>query len=68
MHFTVSFGWWLFPVAVSITAFAVAYGLSPHRTPPTGYGNVADAIISLVIYGVAAIISLTVWLVWALLT
>jgi len=64
MDVTISFGWWLAPLAVTILAFGYAIWDGPSSARP----SYADAVIALIEYGAALIVSLIAWLVWALLT
>ncbi len=68
MEFTITFGWWLAPLAVTVGAFVAAHLANPTRTPPTGYGSIGDGLVALVEFGFATIVSLIAWLVWAVLT
>lgn len=67
MAFTIELGWWLVPVGATIAAFICAYALSPKRKPPTGLGSLGDGVVDLVLFGAATILSLTAWLIWAVL-
>ena len=60
---TLTIGWWLAPLAGTLTAFASAWWLT-RPTPRSSYG---DDIAAMMIYGFAAILSLSAWLVWAMI-
>ena len=67
MTFSIIFGWWLAPALVTIAAFAWSTHHQDHR--PTGdYGRIGQGIGNAILHGVALIVSLIVWLVWALAT
>lgn len=56
--------WWLLPLFVTVVAFGWA-AWADRDNSPGDYG--AGAILSLVIYGAATIVSLLAWLIWAVL-
>lgn len=65
MTFTIQFGWWLLPTALTIVAFLRALELDRGNVAGRGdYGF--SAFASAVYYGIALIVSLVAWLVWAL--
>lgn len=68
MAITITFSWWLAPLAVTIIAVGAAYWAEPSRTPPRGYGDIANAIVSVFAWGAATVVSLIAWLIWAVLT
>jgi len=66
MEITITFGAWLIPAAVT-AAVVVAAGLvewNDRKTPAKPVG----ALMSLLMWGAAAIVSLVFWLIWALLS
>jgi hypothetical protein len=68
MTLTLSIGWWAVPAAVSCAAL-VAWRLHHRNDPPaSGYGAPAQAMYQLMTLGVAVIVSLVAWLIWAVLT
>lgn len=67
MTFAITFGWWLVPALVTVAAFGAAYLAMPSRRPPSGYGDIGGAIVALVEFAAAAILSLIAWLAWAVL-
>ena len=68
MTFTIELGWWIAPAAVTLAAFLLAGLASPKSRSQMGYGSVGDAIVGVFICGVALIVSLVAWFVWAVLT
>lgn len=67
MTVTLSVGWWLLPLGITIGAFGAYAVWEARQPPPTGWGDAAGGIVSLLAVGVAAIVSLVAWLIWALL-
>jgi hypothetical protein len=67
MTFTVSFGWWLAPALVTALAFAWSY-TKQDRSPAYDYGRIGQGIGNAVLHGMALIVSLIAWLIWAVLT
>jgi hypothetical protein len=65
MTLTIQFGWWLLPLALTVAAFWRAAYLDRDNKPGGDYNM--SGIVSAVYYGLALIVSLAVWLVWALL-
>jgi len=65
---TIEFGWWILPLAVTITAFVIAYRASPETRPSNYLPDVVSPMIGFGMTLVAAIVSLVAWLVWALAT
>lgn len=59
---TISLGWWIAPLVVTLGAFIWALGKSAHTE--SGYLPVPSATVFL---PAATIVSLVAWLVWALL-
>lgn len=64
MTFTIQFGWWLIPFAVTTLSYFWAYYLSPPAMQSYGAG----AIVGLLLHALASIASLLAWFLWALLT
>ena len=56
----ITLGWWLAPLAVTVAAFCYAFG---GETLPTEYDASID---NAVLFGLATIVSLASWLIWAL--
>lgn len=69
MTFTLTLGWWVLPLIVTIGAYVAAYFATPKVDHSGMFGNVAIAAIAGVLYfAVATILSLLSWLIWALVT
>jgi hypothetical protein len=65
MTYTVSFGWWLVPLALTILFFGIAWCLS--RTSEISYYDpIAAKIVDAVIYVAALNFSIIGWLIWAI--
>ncbi|MBX9911220.1 MAG: hypothetical protein K2Z25_21260 [Beijerinckiaceae bacterium] len=65
---TLTIGTWGFPAAVTLMAFgwlAVSSALQP---PPAGYASIGDGIVGMFYAAAALIVSLSAWLLWAVLT
>ncbi len=62
--FTISAGWWLLPLAVTIAAFGYAAVVTRPSSSP-GYG---DGIVGAFFYGFALIMSLGAWFIWSVLS
>jgi hypothetical protein len=60
---TITLGWWVLPLMVTIAAFVAAGSYRP-RPSGYGYGDITGALLVMV----ALIVSLIAWLVWALAT
>lgn len=64
---TLVISWWAIPLLITIVAFIVAnVALSP--TSGGDYGAIGDALEFVFFNGVAFIVSLIAWLIYALLT
>lgn len=60
-------GWWVLPLAVTALSFGIATAKAD--TKPTGdYGRIGQGIGNAMLQGVALIVSLLAWLVWAIAT
>ncbi len=66
MEITITFGWWLAPLAVTIVACLAAWILD--RKPDHYRASIGDAIASMFVWVPAVFVSLIAWLIWALLT
>ena len=64
MTVSLSLGWWLVPVLVTILAFARAILLIRRQTPGSDYGAVYNAVAAFIMLMIAAVISLAAWLGW----
>lgn len=65
MTFSIHMGWWMLPLAATITSFASAAWRSKD-VEPGHYG--AGVLEALAYYWTALTVSLIAWLIWALLT
>lgn len=65
---TITIGWWLLPVAVTVGSFAWAIPMRQDERP-TGqmFDGMGYALGKALRCSAAAIVSLVVWLMWALL-
>lgn len=66
MTFTIEFGWWLAPAIISIMSSALALYITTRNSTSPACG--LDRLVALIIFEAALIISLTSWLIWAVLT
>lgn len=66
MTFTISLGWWLLPLAITIIAFGGAAWLAAD-VRPTAWLDLSALAVA-VYYGIATIVSLVAWLIWEVLT
>lgn len=66
MTVTITFGYWLIPTFITVLAFVTAWWYS--RPTPRYSRDYVGALIDLIFYGAATIVSLIAWLVWAVLT
>lgn len=64
---TLKIGWWTLPLAATLIAFAWAWWNGDYQ-PATGYGSIGKGFANLFLVAVALIVSLTAWLIWAVLT
>jgi len=64
---TVQFGWWLFPALITIISIIWAHTRCPHYISGARRFSM-DGFVYLFFYGIASIISLIAWLIWAVLT
>lgn len=70
MTLSLTIGWWIVPVVITLVSYLVAYLATPSRTCSYdwyGFGTLFDGIIILFGLLAATIVSLVAWLVWALL-
>lgn len=66
MTFSITLGWWLLPVIVTLGAFGAYAWWQADQKPSGGYGRIGDALGSLIMFGGVLIVSLVAWLIWAL--
>lgn len=65
---TVMIGWWIVPMMVTVTCLMIVIfwrGIQTTHTDTISRG--ATALVNLLIIAVLIIISLTAWLIWAVL-
>lgn len=61
---SLALAWWAFPMAITGCAFAwAALASAPSDRP-----SYADGVLMIFAYGVALILSLIAWLIWAVMT
>lgn len=65
MTITLSFGAWLIPAFVTVFAYASAIIVTRQTGPSHDW---VGGWFTLIVYGLATILGLFVWLIWALLT
>ena len=67
MTFTISIGWWLLPVSITVASFSWGLWVRESERPTGGMFDGLDAAVGLMIrVPSAAAVSLAAWLVWAL--
>lgn len=67
MTVTVAIGWWVLPCIVTALSFFAAWCATPAiKRTGSMFAGVGEAIAGALYFGVATIISLSVWLIWAL--
>lgn len=67
MSVTLTLGWWLVPLLFTVVAFSLSAFVARDDGHHGDYSAVAGALVSVVLFGAATIISLVAWLIWALL-
>lgn len=67
MSTTITFGWWLFPAAITCVAYAVALWSIPAPRPSSYFPDFGPAIQGFIYLSLATMVSLAAWLVWALM-
>lgn len=73
MTFTIEFGTWLIPTAITFISYGMAFWFTPNSGPGSnpytmGLAPLMDGLAALLYFGVATIVSLIAWLVYALAT
>lgn len=70
MSFELALDWWLLPLAITAGSFIWRWWMHMDEGPARGYGYIGRAIGGggLLTLSVALVVSLTAWLVWAVLT
>jgi hypothetical protein len=64
---TITVGWWVLPLAVTLGAFIAWWRWEAGQPAPSGYGAIGAGLASLIMGAGVVIVSLVAWLVWALL-
>jgi hypothetical protein len=64
---TIELGWWLAPLAITLTSFFLAERSSP-KSSGRDYGSIGDGLVGMFYHLLAALLSLSAWLIWALAT
>lgn len=65
MSFTITLGWWLMPLAVTVAAFGYRWMFHQNDVYSGGFMNLNE-LGRLLTALLAGVISLTAWLIWAL--
>ena len=63
MTFTINFGWWMLPTALTIAL--VVYGMKPSE-PAYGYGRIGAGLVEGIVLLCGLVVVLIAWLIWAL--
>jgi len=63
---TITLGSWILPLAVTFLAFAASYALTPAAKPSGYFPDFGPAIIGALLMLLAVVVSLSAWLLWAL--
>lgn len=66
MSMTIHIGWWVLPLIISLAAYAVAWWRIPASQPGGYFPDFGPAIVGFVNLSLASIVTLSVWLTWAL--
>lgn len=67
MTVSITLGWWLAPLAVTLLSFGLAWGKCV-LVPDSGGGYFPmGALMAVFLFPLAAVVSLAAWLAWALL-
>jgi hypothetical protein len=64
MMIEINLGWWIAPMVVTAAVFIWAYIVGDVQGSGD-YGHIGAALANLVVFGVALIVTLFAWLVWA---
>lgn len=68
MNLTIEISWWIIPAIVTIAAFIWAGAVCRSGSSGGSYSGIGDALMALIFFGAASIISLVAWLAWAVLS
>ena len=63
---TITISWWAIPLIITIISFIVAWRLKP-KNVGGDYSFIGDGIAFLFFYGIATVVSLVSWLIWAII-
>ncbi|RJT42001.1 hypothetical protein D3227_04800 [Mesorhizobium waimense] len=66
MTFTIQLGWWLVPALITAAAFGWSTW-QQDRSPAYDYGKIGQGIGNAVMHGIALIVTLAAWMIWALI-
>jgi|GEM_PF-1821831 len=66
MELTVTFGWWLLPLAVTLLSFGFSLVRVGTSEPYGDYGMIGQALAFAFMMALSLIASLVAWLIWAL--
>ncbi|ASY64469.1 hypothetical protein SJ05684_c30450 [Sinorhizobium sojae CCBAU 05684] len=66
MELTVTFGWWLLPLAVTLLSFGFSLVRVGKSEPYGDYGMIGQALAFAFMMALSLIASLVAWLIWAL--
>ena len=64
MTFSITLGWWLVPVIVTVGALVAYAWWESEQTPAGDYGRIGAAVASLLVFCGAIIASLVAWLIY----
>jgi hypothetical protein len=64
MTFTVGFGWWLLPLAITIAAFAWDWWVHKDEVQADGYSVIGQSMGHAITFLMALVISLMAWLAY----
>jgi hypothetical protein len=64
---TLTLGWWLLPAAITLITLSWCF-FTFNKRPTDALGVILQPFIASFYYGIAVVVSLAAWLIWALLT
>ena len=68
MHLDIHFGWWVLPTLITMAAFVFAAWKTRDDGDHGDYAAIGNVVVGAFVYGAAIILSLLVWLIWAIVT
>ena len=68
MTFSIEAGWWMLPAVITIIIWAVAYTKTKEIGPSTGRDYGMTGVAHLFVWLIAAVPTLIMWLIYAVLT